>query len=718
MKLALRLLAVLGVLLLLGIGALAVLLPRALESEAVRRRIDAAARQALGRELRYDALEVGLFPPSLRMESPRLVDATPEEVPLAAKRVALRVALLPLLARTVVIDSLRIDGATLRLVRTEQGTALAASPVVSRAAPQADAAAGATVAPESAPDAASPVALAVREIALRDASLVLEDRTVKPALTWTLRKIDATAHGESLDQRVEIEAALEIASGGRVAVRGHAVPAGDLDLDISLDGVALAAFRPYAGQASLDGVLAGRVHVGGPSARPNAVSADLGIRAARFELEDIGVAGDIAAKINLRDPFTRAAGDFSLDAGAAELHYGGAFSKPPDTPATLTGVITCSPGGALGIDDLHLRIRDLEATGKARTQPLRVELSTQSLDLRGIETLVPPLATTRPEGRIRVESLRYSGAPAALVGTIHLEDVKLTPTDGVPITLRGALLAEGTRLRSQGLELVAAGQRAAADLSVRDLFGVPSYEIAIAADGADANALTTAIAHKPDVLFGPLALHGALRGSFEPGRTLLSSLGGELQSNITNGRLVGVSLLEATFRRVGAAGKLGTLALDAGRLFGGRDVQRFYADAFDAIEAKLSIADGVVRAEPLTLRYPSYSAHLTGSIDLENLSLDMRGLLTILEVVDASIAKQLGAVNYKATARSIPLASVRGSLNAPVVQIGGNQIVEFVSHYASALYGGRLRGELDKKLGEGAGEAVEGALKGILGEKP
>ena len=41
-----------------------------------------------------------------------------------AERIALEVALLPLLARAVVVDSLRITGATARLVRTEQGLEL------------------------------------------------------------------------------------------------------------------------------------------------------------------------------------------------------------------------------------------------------------------------------------------------------------------------------------------------------------------------------------------------------------------------------------------------------------------------------------------------------------------------------------------------------------------------------------------------------------------
>ena len=76
------------------------LLPRVIASDAARARIESAAEAALGRALRYERLDFGLLPPSLVVVAPVIAGATPEAPPLAeARRVSLRVALLPLFAR-------------------------------------------------------------------------------------------------------------------------------------------------------------------------------------------------------------------------------------------------------------------------------------------------------------------------------------------------------------------------------------------------------------------------------------------------------------------------------------------------------------------------------------------------------------------------------------------------------------------------------------------
>ena len=713
MKLLIRMVVAVCFIAALGLVLLAVVLPRIVQSEMVRARIQSAARSALGRDVQYASLDVGLFPPSLLVEAPRVVqDAREAAPPLAAERVALRIALLPLLARTVVIDSLVIDGAALRLVRTAQGIELpfpAAAAAGEAKQPTRDASAAA-----EATTGADAVRLAVREVTLRDGSVVVEDRVVRPSITWELRDIDAAARGESLERPVALDASFALASGGTVEARGSATLGGDLDLTIEIAAIPLRPFAPYLnGSDSLDGLLAGSISLEGPAASPSALSAALSVRDARFELGDLGFSGAITARAEIADPVARATGSFALDAGAAELHYGGSFTKPVGTPATVTGKIVTDAAGALGIDDVVLRVGDLEASGSARAgPPLSVELRTQSLELRGIEALLPGLAALHPSGRVRVESLRFSGEPKALVGTIRLEDLVVSPPNLDPITLRGALIAKGATLDSRDLQLVAAEQSLAAALRVRNLFGALRYELDLAMDAADANALTTALARKPDMLYGPLALHGALRGSVESGRSPLETLGGELRTEILNGRLVGASLLQATFGQLGAFGKLAGLALDAGRLFGGRDLQRFYGDAFDAIEARLRIADGVLHAEPLVLRYPQYSADLTGTIQIVDLAIDLRGTITILETVDAAIASEIGIQGYKPARRAIRLASVRGTLDAPVVQIAGNDAVNFVGIYAGALYGGRLQGILDKEIGSGAGKVLEGILGG------
>ncbi len=110
MRLLVRAALVLTLILVLAVGALAVLMPRIVKSDAVRERIETAARDAVGREVRYEDLDFGLFPPSLLVVGPSVAGPTPKHAPLLeAEELALRVALLPLLARTVVVDSLVLE---------------------------------------------------------------------------------------------------------------------------------------------------------------------------------------------------------------------------------------------------------------------------------------------------------------------------------------------------------------------------------------------------------------------------------------------------------------------------------------------------------------------------------------------------------------------------------------------------------------------------------
>jgi hypothetical protein len=710
-KLLLRLGVGVIVLALLVLVLLAVLLPRFAKSETVRARIQSAALDLLGRELVYRELDVRLLPPSLLVEEPRLAGETPDDVALIeAERIALRVALLPLLARTLMVDSLAVDGASVRLVRTAEGVALPLSAEPQAAKPPAESAASEGGGPS--------VSLAVRALELRDAEVVFEDRAVAPPVTWVLRDLDVRARGKAPGQPVEIEASAEFGGGGATVVRGTATLAGELDLEIALDALALGPLRPYVGaDGELDGLLAGIVHVQGPAASPARISADLAIRDARFALSEIAVAGAVEGRADLADARGAPDGSFDLDASDAEVRYGGAFTKPAGVPATVNGRIVTDERGALGFDDVKLRIHDLDATGRVRVgPPLRIEIDSALAQLDGAETLVEALAAAPPSGRVRAEKLQFVSQPPALVGVIHFDDLVVTPRNlDAPITLRGALVAQGAELRGRDLELLAGGQPLAVDLRLSDLFGTPRYEIEAAADDADANALVTTFAGKPDTLYGPLSLRGSFRGAVDPERAFLDALTGTLRFDIVKGRLVGVSLLQATFAKLGALGTLGSLAVDAGSLFSGDHVEAYYGEEFELIRGNLRVNGAVAYAEPLALVYAGYGADLAGTLHFADLALDMQGRLTLFEEIDASIAKEIGAEGYQPSRRSIPLASVGGTLDAPEVQIAGNSALEFATGYAKSLYSGKLKGLLDEELGQGAGQVLGGALEGILG---
>jgi len=95
--------------------ALALLLPLAVASDAVHGRIQATASRALGREVRFAELEVGLFPPALLALRVAVAGASEQAPPLVeAERATLRVALRPLLSRRLRVD-VTLDEARFRL---------------------------------------------------------------------------------------------------------------------------------------------------------------------------------------------------------------------------------------------------------------------------------------------------------------------------------------------------------------------------------------------------------------------------------------------------------------------------------------------------------------------------------------------------------------------------------------------------------------------------
>lgn len=729
MKLLLRI--ALGVLALaaIALGALALFLPSIVRSDAVRQEIQSAARAALGRELRYGELDFGLLPPSLLVVEPAVAGAKPGDPDFAeARRVALRIDLMPLFAREIVVDSLVVEGATVRLVRTAEGIELpgpapepaaAPSPAPPKPPPARAPAPGGAPGGEGAPDlpeeAGAGFALALRRLELRDARILVDDRSVTPPVGWELRDVDVVARGESLDQPLDLTASLVLASGGKLDVSGTAQLGGEAALDLEIADLVLAPLAPYLG-ADVAGKADGTLALRGPMADPQ-VEADLRLSDAHFALDDVDVRGAVTLRADVESAVERPNGRFELDASQAVLRYGEAFTKPAGTDATAKGRIVTDAKGATVVEVEKLKLRNVDA--KARVSlgpPLRVELDSQPVELAGWDALLPALAAVPLQGALRLEGLAVKVDPLDLRGVIHLDDVVATLPDRPPLTLRGALVAKGSAVETRDAVLVAAGQTLAFAARVDELFGGrPRYRLDLQVADAETNALATTFAGKPDTLFGPLDVTGTLSGRIGGGRDVLDDVSGDVRFGIEQGRLAGVSLLEAAF---GAMGGVTNLAINLGRIFGGRDVQRFYGDQFEAIRGELHIQDGVAQARELSLLYPGYGADLHGQIGLRDLALDLSGDLILLEELDAVIAREAGAPKgYTGRQRGIPLTAVRGTLDAPEVRVARNVVVGLVTDYAKDVYLGVLRpGLRGGEAGQGgSGDLVDDVLRGVLG---
>jgi len=710
MKWLLRAAIAVAVLCVLALGLLAVVLPRIAGSDAVRARIEAAARDALGREVSFASLEAGVLPPSLRVVAPRVAGATPDAAPLLeAERISLRVALLPLLTGSVSVDSLVVDGATLRLTRTREGFDL---PALRSAEPDAAARsgeqAGETEAKGADADSDTAVDLAVRKVRLRNANVVLVDRSVSPAVTWELRDVGAEATGKLLSERIDLEASASLASGGDFRIDGSSTQGGDLDLGMTLDALALAPLAPYLeGFDSLAGSVSGKLHVAGPARDPARASAELDF--ARLDLRhgDLRVAGPLGLRAELASPLGAASGEFSADAGDAEIAFGESFRKPVGTAARISGRIASAASGALAVEDLVIALRNLELRGRvAQLSPLRLELRSESFEVEGWQEILPGLAAVSPAGRAQVESLAYTAEPQALRGRVLLDGIETRREGQPPVTLRGALVAQGQSLQLEDAKLAASGQEIHLDARLDDLFGAPHYRLALDAAGADANQVVSAFVGKRDAIFGLLGMQATFAGPL--GGDLLQSMQGRAGFGVDEGRLAGVSLLRSVVERLGSAGKL---ALDLGETLGGRDLQRFYGDAFETLRGTFDVRDGVARTDDLTFVYRGYGVVLRGTLGLADLALDTKGELTVEQEVDGVIARELGLKDYTPVRRVIPLANVGGSLDAPKVEISPRTAAALAAAYAAPKYADDLRERAEDVLGEGGGQMVDEGLR-------
>lgn len=671
MKLLVRLFAALVVLVVLGVISLAFYAPRLIERPEVRERIAAAARDATGRELRYEKLDVGIFPPRLVVEQVSL-EGGPGEKPLGAERIELEVALWPLLARTVLVDTLVVSGAQASLTRTAKGIELPIELPDAEAKPEAEEKGGEVAAEDA---EGTGVSVAVRELRIERSAITLLDRTVKPAAEWKLADVNARARGrltEDLPIAVDLAAKL---GGAPLRVDGEVTPGGKLDLTLALADFALAALGPYLPPP-------------------------------------LTLAGEANLELELKGEAERFAGPIALDLTAAEITRGESFRKPRGERAALTGRVV-RDGDAFRLEDGKLALRDVSIALSVETAPrLRARLDAPRFALEGFGSWLPGLAESGATGGVALEKVEVKTEPLDVRGGIVLDRVG-APVGETRGLLSGRLGGQGNALSGENLELRLAEQLFRIGLTVDDLAREPRARLRLASEGADAGKLVAGLSGKPSTLEGPLTLTGDVNAPLSDPDALLRALSGNLALGVTPGRLRGVSLLRSTFDALGSAGR-------AADLLGGKKrerLERFQKDAFETLAGSFQIADGRARTEDLRLVYSDYQVDLRGVLGLLDRSLDFTGRLTLFEALDLALAEGTSdAPPARGVKRELPLAAVKGTLDAPRVVIAPEAALQF----AAAYYGGgerreKLERKLDERLGEGSGKQVIDLLDSVLG---
>jgi hypothetical protein len=409
-------------------------------------------------------------------------------------------------------------------------------------------------------------------------------------------------------------------------------------------------------------------------------------------------------------------GPFEIDATQARLRYGGFFEKPPGTEATATGRLVPAPGG-LDVRDWHLKIRNFEAETQLRMGArTRLELDARPFDLGGWGELVPALAPYEPAGELALERVTVQTPPLDLGGRVLLRGLRLRPGAGdrvEPVTLDGALVAEGTRLQSSGLVAKAGGETVQLELELTDLAGAPRYRVRASTANAEIAALLGSLTGQKGTLEGPLTANADLAGPLGGEEDPLRAVTGRARIDVGKGRLAGVSLLRGVVDRLGAFAEVAALAR------GGKALEPFYRDEFESITGSFDLGGGLARTEDLRLVYRDYAVDLRGVYGLLDESLDFTGKLTVGRALDAALAGQApapgGADGSPAAPKVIPLARVRGTLDSPRVELTREAALALAGGLTSGPRRDRLERKIDDRLGEGRGKEVIDALEGLLG---
>jgi hypothetical protein len=660
-----RILVALLVLLVAVVGILFLLLERYVEGETLRARVETLAEEALEREVRYADLDLRLFPPSLVMRQLFVAGATPEGAALLeADEVELRVAVAALLARTLVIDSLVIEGARLHLVRTKDGVELPW--------PTGDEASGEeTPAEEAAEAQREGLDFAIRTIELEDATLVFDDRAVSSPVTWELTQVDLQLHRASPDALIDVELEVEMAGGGRLAGRGRGAPDGRLEFSIELDAFPLDPIGPYfAGASELAGTLTGVVSGAGVIGNPDPIALDLELRDANVRLDEFALRGRVALKAEITGGLQAPVGGFEADATQAEVRWAEVFRKPPGQPATLTGRFVPGPEGRLDVDDVHLRVQKTEARGKLELgERTRVVMSVPAFELSEWHPLVAALAEYQLSGPLAVSEFEVLTKPLAVRGELNLKGVQARIPEAGSVGLRGSLVGTGEAIRTRDLVFLAGEEVVAVEGEITDLEEAWSYRLRARAEQVETRSLLSTFSSDADGLEGPLTFDGDLSGAFAGEDSFAESLGGSVRFDITPGRLQGISILEATFRRLDrrpAVGLLKGLSLPGLGTPIAKGLERYYTDHFDSLSATLDVDGGTARTEDFRLVTPYYSFEMEGLIRFADLGLDARGQLVLGRELTGTIAGLVGLEKMPLVQQvAIPIPRLRGTLTDP-----------------------------------------------------
>ena len=658
------------------------------DTEKLRGPLQTQASAALGRDVTLGKIALGLFPlPAVKIDDVRIAGPKPSDPPLAdVAEIRLRVALLPLIAKKVVLRALEIDKPRIDIPFDKDGKPILPKVGGAAAAPTAKSGAGKSEAakPETAkePGAAEPagLALAVDRIAIHDA-----DVTAGP---WKVEH--ANIEGQlSLDGMGSFKYSLNLP--GLAALRN-----GELELAKLMSGAPqvdargefatdLADVRKrFALAQDITGKASGEYAVGLSGSEIRSASASLDVPDIGVRSGNLVVAGPATGHAVLGE-------SFSFDLTEARVEQTGLFAKPKHTTLSVTGKLGKDPSlAALREALVKIGANELPLTLALAKQPMRVHVGKTSLDLGKLRELLPP---DKPPlaGRVNVDGFDVQLQPLRVDGGATLAGVETNFAHG-PITLNGPLRGKGESVALENGTVLVGGQKIGLSAS---------YTLESGAIRANYDASRAEVGKLVDALSGRKQLDGTLdsNGQFETRSSDFQTIAGSGKFAIHPGRIQGFSLGKQVMGSLAAFGIGGK----------NKDLSKYESEEFDHLSADYTIADRRLHTENLELAYQEATAYLHGSVGLFDRTLDLAGKVVISKSADAALASTGGG---KGKERVIPIAHIGGTWDSPQLQLDPKSVAAIGSVYLSDP---KTKKKLDKALGPGGGDAVQSVIDGLLG---
>jgi len=644
--------------------------------ESLRAPLQQKAGEALGREVTLGKLGLRIFPlPAVSIADVRISGPKPKDPPLAQiEELRLRVAVLPLIAGKVVLRALELDSPRIHIPFDKDGKPIL--PGGAAAKPK-----DAKPEPTQEPSESAGLALAVDRIAIKDA-----DVTAGP---WKVEHANVDGH-LALDGSGAFKYSLNLPGIGtlragevELAKLTSKAPSIDARGEFTADLKELA--KRFKLKQDATGNASGEYAVSLADNQVHAASASVDVPDLLLRSGQLVVSGPARGHAVLGE-------SYSFDLSDARVEQTGVFAKPKRTTLSVTGKLGKEASlAALREALVKIGANELPLTLELAKQPMQVRLGKTTLDLAKLRELLPP---DKPplSGKVAVQGFDVQLDPLRVTGNATLDGVETKLAQG-PITISGPVRGRGDTIGVENATALVGGEKVGV---------TASYALATGAISADYDIGKAKLLALIEALSGRKELDGVLDtgGHVETRSAGLETLAGKGKLAIRPGKIQGFSLVKQV---MGSLAALPALALAAK----GKDISKYESEDFEHLTADYVISDGRLRTENLELAYQDATAYLKGSIGLWDRTLDLTGKVVLTKKADAEFAG-----TGRAKERVIPISRVTGTYDSPRVVLDEKTLASLAYVYVGS---DRVQKKLDKALGPGAGEAVQGVLDGLLG---